>query len=331
MKKIKIAFIGLGHDHARQNLLSFRKQTDTYEAAGYHIPEDDELQLGMDQFKDALEGIAELTMEDIINDPSIQAVAVETVDKRLTKYALLAAKAGKHIFMDKPGSGSLEEFSELIAEVKKQNLVFETGYMYRYNPFVKELKEQIKRGELGEVVGIEAQMNCIHKPEKRNWLADYPGGMMHFLGCHLVDLIYSIQGGPENVIPLSRPSGLDGATGDDIGMAVFEYKNGVSFAKTSGVEYGGFDRRNFTVIGSKKTVELCPFEQYEGEDMKMYTEKTEYSEWSWPSRGVKDKVYLDRYDTMTGSLARYIKGEENPFTPDYELSLYKLILRACGR
>ena len=330
MNKIKIAFIGIGHDHAKPNITSFKNNTNLYEVAGYCIPEDDEPQNYFSPDDKLFEDMKKLTLEEILSDKSIEAVAIEAVDKKLTKFALMAAKAGKHIFMDKPGSGSLEEFSALITEVKRQGTVFETGYMYRYNPYVIELKERIKKGELGDIIGIEAQMNCIHTVEKRNWLADYKGGMMHFLGCHLVDLIFSIQGAPEKITPYNRSSGLDGAKGEDIGFAVFEYKNGLSFAKTSAVEYGGFDRRILTVVGTKKTVELRPFEQFE-EGGKMFTDKTEYSVWDWMSRGEKDRVYLDRYDTMTGSLYKYINGEENPFTPDYELELYRLILAACGK
>ncbi len=331
MKKVKIAFIGIGHDHAKQNIESFKSQTDLYEIAGYCVPEDDEPQPYLTADDKIFDDLEKLTLDEILGDKSIEAVVVEAVDKKLTKFALAAAKAGKHVFMDKPGSGTLAEFEELISEIKKQGTVFELGYMYRFNPFVIELKEQIKRGELGDVVGIETQMNCIHNPEKRSWLSDYPGGMMHFLGCHLVDLIFSIQGRPEKITAYNRSSGLDGVTGEDIGFAVFEYKNGVSFAKTSAVEYGGFSRRNLTVVGTKKTVELRPFEQYEGKDMKMFTEKTEYSVWDWPNRGEKDKVYLHRYAAMTAAFASYINGEENPFTPDYELELYELVLKACGK
>ncbi len=331
MSKIKIAFIGMGHDHAKPNISSFLGHTDLYEVAGYCIPEDDEPQSYFSLEDKLFESLKKLSLEEILDDETIEAVVVEAVDKKLVKYATLAAKANKHIFMDKPGSGSFEEFSALIDEVKKNDIVFETGYMYRYNPYVVELKEKIKKGELGDIIGMEAQMNCIHLAEKRNWLADYPGGMMHFLGCHLVDLIYSIQGSPEKITPYNRSSGLDGVTSDDIGFAVFEYKNGLSFAKTSAVEYGGFSRRNLTVVGTKKTVELRPFEQYD-EEFKMFTEKTEYSVWDWPNRGETSKIYLDRYDTMTGSLYKYIKGQEqNPFTPDYELELYKLVLTACGK
>lgn len=329
MSKIKIAFIGIGHDHAKPNFESFKKHTDLYEVAGYHIPEDDEPQSYFSADHKLFEDLKKLSLEEILEDETIEAVVIEAVDKKLVKYATLAAKANKHIFMDKPGSGSFEEFSALIDEIKERNLVFELGYMYRFNPYVLKLKEEIKRGELGEILGIEAQMNCLHPLKKRDWLADYPGGMMHFLGCHLVDLIFSIQGKPEKITPYNRCSGYEGTNGIDIGFAVFEYKNGISFAKTSAVELGGFDRRNFTVIGSKKTVELCPFEQYE--NGKQYTDKTEYSDATWSSKGEKERLFADRYDTMTGYLYKYIKGEENPFTPDYELELYALILTACGK
>ena len=39
----------------------------------------------------------------------------------------------------------------------------------------------------------------------------------------------------------------------------------------------------------------------------------------------------DRYDNMMRAFAEYVNGEkENPFTPDYELELYKTILKCCG-
>ena len=329
MSKIKIALLGAGHDHAHPNLTRFKTHTDLYEVIGYHIPEDDELQMKSEEKDELFDGIKALTLEEVLENPEIEAVVVETVDKKLIKYATLAAKANKHIFMDKPGSGSFEEFSALIDEIKERNLVFELGYMYRFNPYVLKLKEEIKRGELGEILGIEAQMNCLHPLKKRDWLADYPGGMMHFLGCHLVDLIFSIQGKPEKITPYNRCSGYEGTNGIDIGFAVFEYKNGISFAKTSAVELGGFDRRNFTVIGSKKTVELCPFEQYE--NGKQYTDKTEYTDAAWASKGEKERLFADRYAAMTAAFASYINGEENPFTPDYERELYALVLAACGK
>ena len=75
-------------------------------------------------------------------------------------------------------------------------------------------------------------MNCLHTVEKRNWLGNYPGGMLYFLGCHLIDLIYAIQGEPEEILPMSMPSGLDGVTADDFGMVVDEWLRQVGVIHT---------------------------------------------------------------------------------------------------
>ena len=164
--------------------------------------------------------------------------------------------------MEKPGGVEPAAFEQLIELVKNNGTIFHTGYMYRYNPCIMELKEQIKRGELGEIVSVEAQMNCVHPSEVRQWLENFPGGIMFFLGCHLVDLILQLQGKPENIIPLNRSTGHMGVTAEDFGMAVFEYPNGVSFAKVNATEMGGFARRQLVGAGTKKTVELKPLEWY---------------------------------------------------------------------
>ena len=175
-------------------------------------------------------------------------------------------------------------------------------------------------------------MNCSHNAEVRQWLQDFPGGMMFFLGCHLIDLILTIQGKPEKIIPLNKCSGLDVTDCKDFGMAVFEYKNGVSFAKASAVELGGFARRQLVVTGSKKTVSLCPLEMHH-EAGGQFTTWAEYSDKAWSDRGTsRDCPPHDRYDAMMASFAAMVRGEkENPWSYDYELELYKLVLEACGK
>ena len=116
----------------------------------------------------------------------------------------------------------------------------------------------------------------------------------------------------------------------DSGFAVFEYENGTSFVKTTAVEIGGYARRQFVVTGSKGTVELKPFEMYDNGQYH-YTEKTEYHSSKWNNRGEFTKTPpFDRYDTMMRSFAEYVRGKKtNPYTLDYELELYKTILKCC--
>ena len=330
MEKIRIAQIGTSaNSHGRLIFPSISKQNDIFEVVGYALPEN-EREKFPNEVK-VFEGYREMSVEEILSDETIDAVAIETEELYLTKYALMAAQAGKHIHMEKPGGIVLADFEELIRIMKETGKVFHTGYMYRYNPAVIELMRKIKAGELGEIISVEAQMNCIHPNEVRQWLGNFPGGMMFFLGCHLVDLVLQIQGYPKAIIPYNKCTQVDGITSEDFGMAIFEYDDGVSFVKTSACEIGGYARRQFVVSGTKGTIELKPFEMTV-EDGKLYTEKTEYYVNDWGNMGEKSKTEpYDRYDDMMAAFAAMARGEkENPYTLDYELQLYKTVLKACG-
>lgn len=334
MKKLKVAQIGAGHDHASNTIATLKLQSDIYDLVGYAVVEGDEEVY--EENKCAYDNVKRMTVDEILNYPGLDAVCIETEDRRLTEYAVMAAEKGLHIQMDKPGSESDANFDKLIDLVKAKNLVFHTGYMYRYNPAVIQLKEDIKVGKLGEIYSVEAQMNCIHSVEKRQWLGNYPGGMLYFLGCHLIDLVYGICGEPEKVIPLSMPIGTDGVTADDFGMAVFQYQNGVSFVKTTAVEIGGFERRQLVVCGTKGTVELKPFEWISSEDIGVVAPQTthvrEAYDRDWHANGIcRDTPVNGRYDAMFRAFAAYVRGEKkNPYDYEYERGLHKLILKACG-
>ena len=329
MRKIKIAQIGVNtNSHSNEIFGSLKKQSDIFEIVGYVLPENERQRLS--QKVKELEEYKELTLEEILSNPEIEAVAIETDEIYLTKYALMSAKAGKHIHMEKPGGLSLAYFEKLVSVMEKTGKVFHIGYMYRYNPYVKELLTKIANGELGEIISVEAQMNCFHSSEVRRWLQNFPGGMMFFLGCHLVDLVLQIQGKPERIIPLSKSTGIDDVMAKDYGMAIFEYKNGVSFVKTNAYEFGGFLRRQLVVTGTKGTVELKPLEVCI--DGVQYTDKTECydSDWHKP-RDITSSELHNRYDNMMSSFAAMVRGEkQNPYTLDYELQLYRTVLEACG-
>jgi predicted dehydrogenase len=335
MRKIKIAQIGAGHDHAPMAITTLKLQNDIYDLVGYAVVEGDES--AFESNKRDYENIRQMTVEEILNYPGLDAVCIETEDRRLTEFALLAAERGLQIQMDKPGSESDEDFDRLIDLVKEKNLVFHLGYMYRYNPAVIKLKEDIKSGRLGEIYSVEAQMNCIHPPEKRQWLGNYPGGMLYYLGCHLIDLVYSICGSPEEIIPLSTTIGTDGVDAADFGMAVFKYKNGVSFVKSTAVEIGGFERRQLVVCGTKGTVELKPLEWVSDECPETFSPLTtgvrEAFEIDWNTKGEYHVTpTYGRYDAMFRAFADYVNGDKkNPFDYEYERDLHKLILRACGK
>ncbi len=330
MKRIKIAQIGTGHDHAYPTYMSLTKQSDIFDVAGWCAVDEEEGQ----QFHQCFTGDSRLTLDQILSMPDLDAVAVETDDRYLTKYALEAAKRGLDIHMDKPGAQEHDDFIALAKTVKEKNSVLQLGYMYRYNNMIADTINAARNGEYGKIYSVEAHMDCEHGAFKRQWLANFKGGMLYFLGCHLIDLVVSIQGIPDEVIPLSVCSGFDGVTGEDIGCAVLKYGNGVSYVKTSACEPGGFMRRQLVVCGEKGTAELRPLEEYVPDTNGELTTRMRKctANRGWIDDGIRSsQPPIDRYDSMMADFAAMVRREKtNPYTLEYECMLHAVILACCG-
>ena len=329
MRKIKIAQIGTSrYSHGGEIFSTVAANPDVFEIVGYALPENER-----EKFPEKMkvfEGYRQMTVDEILNDPEIEAVTVETEELYLTKYALMAAKAGKHIHMEKPGGISLPDFEQLIGILKANKTVFHMGYMYRYNPVISDIIKRVKDGEIGDVISVEAQMSGRRGKEQTEWLDCFPGGMMFYLGCHLIDLVLQFQGTPQRIIPFNKSSGVYDLSSKDYSMAVFEYEHGASFIKTTQAECGGFLRRQLVITGTKGRFEVCPLEV----SVKYPLQYTEYSEcnstdWNASAERKRSEVY-DRYSSMMLSFAQMVRGEkENPYTYDYELQLFKIIKKCC--
>jgi len=320
MRKIKVAQIGTSYySHGSQIFDLIKGQKELFEIVGYAFPENEREKFA--HLMPVFEGFPEMSIDEILNDPEIEAVLIEGEEIYLSKYAIMAAEHGKHIHMEKPGSTSLDDFEKLIDTVKRRGLVFHTGYMYRYNPCVKELFKRIDKGELGKIVSIEAQMNTCYSGIDRQWFENFPGGNMFFLGCHLVDFILRIKGLPKRIIPLNCSTGKDGITSKDFAMAVLCYDDGNCIVKTAANEVGG--RRHLVVSGTEATAVIDPIEGLaQGGFFGKLTETGKEDFISEP---------FGRYNSMMESFAKMVAGElENPYTYDYELDLFRTLLKCCG-
>ena len=336
-KKIRVVQIGTQHDHAFFAFEAVSKLSDKYEIIGYFEPDDKAKKVANQNPLYAK--YKQLSLTEVF-ERSPDAVIIETTEQELTNYALMFAQKGIHIHMDKPGGCSLAEFESLIKTVKNNNIIFHTGYMYRYNPALKKAEELIKSGTLGEIYSVETHMSCTHPKEKRDWLERLPGGMMFYLGCHLIDIVLRFMGKPDRIVPYNFRSGFLGATGEDNTFCLFEYKNGVSFAKTTAIEPSGFARRQVVICGTRGTYEIKPLEDYfDKNTISLLKSNVSYSfadedgTFTWKNDAVSKETFgpFDRYMPMMNAFAEMVCGErKNPFTPDYELELYRTILIACG-
>ena len=324
---IKIGQIGIGHNHGEGKMLAVRKFPELFKVVGF-AEENQEWIKKRGNLK-GYEGLNRYSVDELID--KCDAVMIETDVWDLTNTAQKCIDAGKHIHMDKPASGTLEEYKHLLNTARAKNLVVQLGYMYRYNPAVQKCFELIDDGKLGEIYSINAEMSTFHPTGYKKWLTNFGGGIMYILGCHLVDLIVYIMGKPDRVTSFLKHTGLDGIDLSDNNLAVMEYKKALARVFVSSVEVNGFGRRQLMVSGSKGTVNICPLER----PTVMTYSDTEIADKTYADRKillpVEDNSSAGRYDEMMKDFYHYIKGtKENPFTYEHEYAVQEVLSEIIG-
>ena len=175
MQRIKIGQIGIGHNHGNAKMLAVRKFPELFEVIGF--AEENENWIKERGALPAYRGLQRYGVDELIE--KCDAILVETDVWNLTEISKKCVEAGKHIHMDKPASGTLPEYEELLSLAQAKELVVQLGYMYRYNPAVQECMKSIQSGELGEIYSINAEMSTCHPVEYRSWLKNFKGGIMY--------------------------------------------------------------------------------------------------------------------------------------------------------
>ena len=259
-KKLKIGQIGVGHSHAKGKMSALRSSPD-WEVVGVVEP-NRELR-DEAEHEDIYSGLKWMTSEELLNQPELDAVAVETTVDPLLDVAQTCISAGKHIHLDKPPGNNLAQFQQLLATADDKQLVVQLGYMYRYNPGVVLLHDLLEKGWLGEVFEVHAVMSKEVGAKKRKRWSQYPGGTMFELGCHLIDLVVGILGPPEKVTPYNRRSGKFEDDLMDNMLALCEYPDATATIKSTALEVEGFERRHLVVCGTEGTLHIKPLDETE--------------------------------------------------------------------
>ena len=86
----------------------------------------------------------------LLADPQIEAVLVASATDTHVEISQAAAKAGKHVFCEKPISLDLEQIDETLAIVEKAGVKFQVGFNRRFDASFARVREAVASGEIGE-------------------------------------------------------------------------------------------------------------------------------------------------------------------------------------
>ena len=133
-----------------------------------------------------------------IADSTVDAVIVSTLNSSLAPIAIAAAKAGKHVLIEKPGALGARELKDLHAVATVQSVEVRIGYNHRFHPSLLKAREIVDSGALGSLMFIRGRYgHGGRKGYDREWRADPKlsgGGELIDQGVHLIDLALSYLG-----------------------------------------------------------------------------------------------------------------------------------------
>ncbi len=143
------------------------------------------------------------TIEEVINDSTIELVVICSPNTTHFPYAKAALLAGKHVVVEKPFTNTLQEAEELIAVSKQTGKICSVYHNRRYVGDFLTMKKIIQEGLLGETREFFAHYDR-YRPEPRTYglwrEEELPGsGIFYDLGPHLIDQALVLFGSPKYI------------------------------------------------------------------------------------------------------------------------------------
>ena len=322
--RIRIGQIGTSHPHAAGKLAAIRGLDDIFELVG--VVEPNEVQRKKIAGKDVYRDVTWMSQSDLLNS-DVAAIAVETRVSQLVPTAMQCLAAGKHIHLDKPAGSSLPACRAMHKQAELKDLTIQMGYMLRYNPAFVLLFDIVKKGWLGRITEVTAEMGKLANDSLRQELSEFSGGGMFELACHLIDAMVTILGRPEKITAHNRSSYPDKDTFLDNQLAVFDYPHAIATIRCNHIDPFGFPRRHFNVVGEQGTFQIAPLEPPK---VRLALDRPR-GQFKKGFQDIEMPTSVGRYDAEFKDLANVIQGKKKlAWDSEHDVTVQESVLLASG-
>jgi len=298
---IKLGIVGLGR-WAKVLTRAVAKSDKLKIIAGYSRTED-KRRAFQEEF--GVAGVPD--MKTLLSDPDIRGVVITVPNEQHLPVATEIARAGKHVYTEKPIAATLEDGLEIEALEKTYGVTITVGHSARLLGSIRRIRQAIDAGELGRVAFLEANFSNERAleltPNTWRWYkAKAPGGPLSQLAIHQFDILHYLGG--EIVEASSMASKLSpvGAEVDDQSMTTLRFADGkLGYVGSCWTSPGVFSVR---VFGAKGL---------------MHSE-TDFSSWDTPSKlHLSSQLYIQRGKDGYGRREDLKVPESDMFVAELEM------------
>lgn len=164
---------------------------------------------------------------DLLRDKSIDVVVVNPQHLHV-KVSVEAARAGKHVYVEKPMALTINECQEMIDVCAASRVKLGIGYMRRFHPYHQKIKEIIDSGGIGRIIEVRVQTHQWYPKAGGAWRQNpaISGGEAFMdTGSHCLELLQFFLGQVESVSAVMCNAAFDYRV-EDTSVAALRFRNG---------------------------------------------------------------------------------------------------------
>ena len=191
--------------------------------------------------------------DEMLRNPAVTVVAIHTPNSQHAEQAIAAARAGKHVFCDKPMATSVEDAQRMIEACDHAGVKLAINFHNRFMPGFIDAKRIIDSGEIGEVqlVQIEASPGAKGGSRADTWRTDagLAGlGTTMSIGVHIFDILRYLLSSEIDTVSsfFDTPRGVMETTN----FSMFRFSSGV-IAQVSVHEVTPYPHNDFVIYATK--------------------------------------------------------------------------------
>ena len=210
-----------------------------------------------DQVPAAADKLAETTgckayhkLDDMLADPAVNVVTIGTPSGAHMEPAVAAARAGKHVIVEKPLEITLRRCDQIIEACRKAGVVLSTIFPSRFHDSSQELKRAVDGGRFGRLTLGDAYVKWYRSQAyydsgawRGTWELDGGGALMN-QAIHSVDLLTWLMGPVVEVRAKTARLAHERIAVEDVALATVEFANGaLGVIEATTAVYPGYLKR----------------------------------------------------------------------------------------
>src|SRR3954468_12534893 len=317
MDVTKVGIVGLGRWAKGLTRAASKSKTHRIVAAESRTPGE------RDAFANDLRVTAAPDLAAMLNDPAIEGVILTVPNEQHLPLALEVAKAGKHVYTEKPIASTLEEGLAIADLEVRYGVTVTVGHSARLMAGIRQIRAAIDAGELGRVAFMEANFSNERAleltPQTWRWYKHRaPGGPLSQLAIHQFDVLQYLGGDIVEASSMASKLSPVGAEVDDQSMTLIRFADGkVGYVGACWTSPGIFAVR---VFGSKGLMHYeIDFGTWDTPE-KLHESATLYIQRGRDGYAKREQLELPESDMFRAELDLFAEscrtGEENELSAD---------------